>query len=145
MMHDEFMEIAGYEVSYEDYKNYIEPMYMAVPETVTKAEFVKMIDKKRFALPTEKEMIKEMKKIVNHLYEIWGHRTDYEAEAELDKIAKKYAERFWGIDWNRDTETFVYFHREYQYGGHRGCSLPVELVIGRGYTEYKRIKLIKMQ
>lgn len=145
MMHDEFMEIAGYEVSYEDYKTYIEPMYMAVPETVTKAEFVKMIDKKRFALPTEREMVKAMKQIVKHLYEIWGYRTDFEAEAKLDKIAKQYAKRFWGIDWNRDTDTFVYFHREYQYGGQRGCSLPVELVIGRGYTECKRVKLINLQ
>lgn len=29
MMHHEFERIAGYEVSYEDYTNIIEPMYMA--------------------------------------------------------------------------------------------------------------------
>lgn len=144
MMKHEFEALAGYEVSNEDYNKIIEPMYMALPD-VTKAEFVKMIDKKRFALPTEKELISKMKKIVSHLYEIWGHRCDYEDEGELDTIAKQLAKRFYGIDWSNDSETFVYFNREYEYAGYRGCSLPVELVIGRGSREIKRVKLIKLQ
>lgn len=51
MMKYEFEELAGYEVSSDDYNNIIEPMYMAVD--VDKREFVKMIDKKRFALKTK--------------------------------------------------------------------------------------------
>jgi hypothetical protein len=64
MMYQEFMEIAGYEVSVEDYDNIIEPMYAALPN-VTKQEFVKMIDKKRFALPTRKQIINQMKRLLN--------------------------------------------------------------------------------
>lgn len=55
MMKHEFEALAGYEVSWEDYTNIIEPMYMAI--NVDKEEFVKMIDKKRFAVirkPEEK-------------------------------------------------------------------------------------------
>ena len=46
MMKHEFEALAGYEVSYDDYTNIIEPMYMAI--NADKAEFVKMIDRKRF-------------------------------------------------------------------------------------------------
>ena len=61
MMWYEFMELAGYEVSYEDYHNIIEPMYLAVPETVSKMEFINMLDKKRFAVKHEKKpLIKTM-------------------------------------------------------------------------------------
>ena len=48
MMKHEFEAIAGYEVSTEDYNNIIEPMYMAT--NLSKAEFVKTISKKRFAV-----------------------------------------------------------------------------------------------
>lgn len=43
MMWKEFEEIAGYEVSYEDYSKVIEPMYMAMPDSISKSEFVKML------------------------------------------------------------------------------------------------------
>lgn len=48
MMKHEFEAIAGYEVSTEDYEKIIEPMYMAT--TLSKVEFVKCLDKKRFAM-----------------------------------------------------------------------------------------------
>lgn len=54
MMKREFEEIAGYEVSNEDYYEIIEPMYMAL--NLSKSEFVKCMDKKRFA---QKPKIKE--------------------------------------------------------------------------------------
>lgn len=53
MMKYEFEELAGYEVSTEDYENIIEPMYIAT--NLTKAEFVKVIDKKRFAIVKKEE------------------------------------------------------------------------------------------
>ena len=46
MMKHEFEEIAGYEVSTEDYDNIIEPMYMAT--NMSKQDFVKTINRKRF-------------------------------------------------------------------------------------------------
>jgi hypothetical protein len=55
MMKHEFEQIAGYEVSWEDYNTIIEPMYLAIPENISKQDFVKMISRKRFEVkrPTE--------------------------------------------------------------------------------------------
>ena len=51
MMRHEFEEIAGYKVSAEDYNNIIEPMYYAA--NLSKHEFVKTLNKKRFELVEE--------------------------------------------------------------------------------------------
>ena len=142
MMWKEFEEIAGYEVSYDDYNNIIEPMYMAT--NLSKADFVKCIDKKRFALPTKREMIREMRKEAKHLQEICGHWSDYECENRLEDLAHKYLKRFYGIDWATDSQSFAYFNREYEFPSlQRGCTYPVEVVIGRGRHEFERIQLIK--
>ena len=53
MMKHEFEALAGYEVSTEDYNNIIEPMYMAT--NMSKADFVKCIDKKRFQIVKKAE------------------------------------------------------------------------------------------
>ena len=55
MMKHEFEALAGYEVSFEDYNRVIEPMYMATE--LSKEDFVKCIDRKRFALPTKAELL----------------------------------------------------------------------------------------
>lgn len=141
MMKHEFEELAGYEVSNEDYDKVIEPMYMAT--NLSKQEFVKCLDRKRFALPTRNQVIREMKKVAAHLFDICGHCTDYESEQKLDDMAKAYAKRFHGIDWSRDSESYVFFNRGYEYPNMRGCSYPEELVIGRGSDEYERIVLVK--
>ena len=142
MMWKEFEEIAGYEVSYDDYHDYIEPMYMALP-TVTKAEFVKMIDRKRFALPSAQSYMRIVRKEAKHLFKICGHYTDYESERRMEKAAKDYAKRKYGLDWTHDTQVYVYFNREYEFPDiGRGCTYPCQLVIGRGETDYERIQLI---
>ena len=46
MMKHEFEELAGYKVSITDYDQIIEPMYMAT--NLSKMDFVKCIDRKRF-------------------------------------------------------------------------------------------------
>ena len=144
MMWNEFMELAGYEVSYETYSKVIEPMYMALPENITKSEFVKMLDKKAFALPTKRQLINEMRKIAKHIAETCGHYTDWEARHELERKAHEYAERFYHLNWSSDIEAFCFFNTEYEYPEiGRGCTFPVELVIGRGYTEYERVRLVK--
>lgn len=145
MMWKEFEELAGYEVSYETYSKVIEPMYMAVPDSVTKQEFIKMLDKKAFALPTKKEMVRKMKKIAGYIFENCGLRSYHDEEEELDKLAKQYAKRFYGINWTEDTTTWVFFTKRYAYCGveqDRGCSYPKELVIGKGNYEYERITLV---
>lgn len=144
MMHKEFEEIAGYEVSYEDYTNIIEPMYMAT--NVSKQEFVKMLDKKAFALPTKKQMVNEMKKIAKFLFENCGISSYCEEKKKLNKLAKEYAKRFYGLDWSNDIETYAFCLTKYGYRGcvmERGCSFPYELVIGRKNTDYERITLVK--
>ena len=94
MMKHEFEALAGYEVSYEDYTNIIEPMYMAI--SADKAEFVKMIDKKRFALKPLKTIVKEMKKCAESLKETCTHYTDYETKDRLEALAREYRDRVYG-------------------------------------------------
>lgn len=91
MMHEEFMKIAGYEVSYEDYTNIIEPMYMAT--NLSKEDFIKVIDRKRFDIGAEKKrLLKKMKMIAKHLKDTCTHYTDWEAQKELEATARKYIE-----------------------------------------------------
>ncbi len=144
MMYQEFMEIAGYEVSYDDYSKIIEPMYMALPDGITKQEFVKMLDRKRFALPTKKQIVKRMKELAGFCAEMCEHRSCYAEEAELEKIAHEYAKRFYGLDWSSDIKVFAFFNREYAYPEiGRGCTYPKELVVGYDNTVYERITLVK--
>lgn len=143
MMWKEFEEIAGYEVTYETYTNIIEPMYNAV--NLDKRDFVKLLDKKAFALPTKAEMKREMRKIANVIFSGCGVRTFHEEENKLEALTKEYAKRFYGVDWAHDTETYVFTTKAYAYRGirqDRGCSFPETVVIGRGDYEYERIVLI---
>lgn len=146
MMWKEFEELAGYEVSYDTYKKVIEPMYMALPDNVTKQEFVKMLDKKAFALPTKAETVRKMRKIASFLFENCGIAAFNDEKRELDRIAKEYARRFWGLEWSTDLEAYVYTLDRYAYRGSlmdRGCTFPAALVIGRGSNNYERIELVK--
>lgn len=136
MMKYEFEKIAGYEVSQEDYDNIIEPMYMAVE--LTKTEFVKCIDKKRFALRTEKQLVNEMKKLAKHLKEICENYTDYDALSQLGDLALEYARRFCA------SGTAPIYKNEYTYPDiKRGCTYPksVEFYTDKGYIE-KAIELL---
>ena len=95
MMQAEFEQLAGYEVKADDYNNIIEPMYMAI--NVDKAEFVKMIDKKRFALKPIKAIVKEMQKVAESIEETCTHYRDNEAWDKLEALVKEYKERKgWG-------------------------------------------------
>lgn len=144
MMWEEFEKIAGYEVSYEDYHNIIEPMYMAIPEGISKAEFVKMINKKYFALPDPKAILNEMRKYANRLQMICGLSSDYESEKQLQILAYEYAQRKYGIDWAHDSKAYIFFLKGYEYPEvKRGCTYPKTLVIGRGDIEYERTELVK--
>lgn len=119
-MKAEFESLAGYEVSNDDYNNIIEPMYMAT--NLSKEEFVKVINKDRFALKTKKQYISEMKKIGKYLKDTCEHYTDYEAMHKLNALAEEYKERF-------NAYGFLIVSRytlEY-LGECRGCSYPAEI------------------
>lgn len=147
MMKQEFEQLAGYEVSYETYNNIIEPMYMALPNGITKQDFVKMLNKKAFALPTKKELISKMRKIAQYIFDNCGIRGFYDEQEELMEIARQYAKQIYGIDGRKDEEGFIYTNPKHAYRGclmDRGCSYPDELVIvGRKYHEIERIQLVK--
>lgn len=63
MMHSEFVKMSGLEISYEQYTEIVEPMYMAV-ENMSKQEFIEFIAPsvkaliKRTATPKEKTVKK---------------------------------------------------------------------------------------
>lgn len=91
MMHNEFEKLAGYEVSYQDYTNIIEPMYMAT--NLSKEEFVKCIDKKRFALKPISNIEKEIKEIAKGIKQTCTHYHDSEAEEKMNNLITEYIER----------------------------------------------------
>lgn len=136
MMKHEFEALAGYEVSEKDYSGIIEPMYMAT--NLSKEDFVKVINKSRFALKTKKEMVKEMKKIAEHLKKTCEHYTDYEAKEQLEAIAEEYKERF-----SPDGGYLINTRYTLEYLGEcRGCSYPAEIeVYDRNYHTIEKIKI----
>lgn len=143
MMKHEFEQIAGYEVTMEDYNKIIEPMYMAT--NLSKEEFVKVIDKKRFALPTKEQMVREMRKIAKNIFEHCGQRCFSDEEQEIRSLARKYAERFFGFNYE-DTEDWYWIKTGKAYCGYRqdwGCSFPEAIQIGRGNSIYAEITLVK--
>ena len=136
MMWKEFEEIAGYEVSADDYHKIIEPMYMALPD-VSKADFVKMIDKKRFALKGKNEILKRMRQIAKHLRETCDLYTDWDALNELEKLRAEYQDRF--------ASGWVHIFTETTLPDQRGCSYPSELLVESNWNSSynERIWLVK--
>ena len=96
MFKEEFEKLAGYEVSYSDYVNIIEPMYMATD--LNKSEFVKTINKKQFALKTRKQLLNEIKKIALEVENNCGTTGAYEESKQLYTKINEYAMRFYQSD-----------------------------------------------
>ena len=63
MMHNEFIEMSGLNVSYKDYTEIVEPMYMAV-ENMSKQDFIKSITPSVKALIKEYPKVKTIKKML---------------------------------------------------------------------------------
>ena len=114
MMYEEFERIAGYKVSYEDYANIIEPMYMAT--NLSKYEFVKVIDRKRFEIveKTEKQYINEIKKIAKTMFEKCGKTSTSEEYFKIHELVYEMERKF----------GYVYvIHEEYEFPEiQRGCT-----------------------
>ncbi len=140
MMYSEFMEIAGYKVTYEDYNNIIEPMYMAAPDNMTKADFIACLNRKRFEVKprTESQIIHEARKVAQFLYDNCGRRSYHEEKDKVEAYARELEKML-----NIIVITIPgYEYEEVQ----RGCTYPREFVYytadGRG-NEVKRVKLIR--
>ena len=129
MMYEEFIKIAGYKVSVEDYNNIIEPMYMALD--VDKHEFVKLINRKRFEVveKTERQYINEIKKIAKVMFEKCGHCSTWEEENEIDRLTREMEHKF-GF-------TYV-MNKEYEYPEiQRGCTYVKSI---RKFYDYALVK-----
>ena len=132
MMKHEFEEIAGYEVSFEDYNNIIEPMYMAT--NLSKQDFVKTINKKRFALKPVSKIVKEMKQIAAQLEETCTHYIDFVAKEKLESLCREYIDRK-GL---KGIAGFMVNDEMKQT-----CYYPVSVSI-YGFKTYKNIEVINL-
>ena len=101
MMWSEFEKIAGYEVSYEDYTNIIEPMYNATE--LSKQDFVKTLNRKQFdvnykKIQEKKKLVQELKELAKQMFDECGRCTTYETFTELLAKAQEYDVKFspWG-------------------------------------------------
>ena len=136
MFKEEFEKLAGYEVSYSDYVNIIEPMYMATD--LNKSEFVKTINKKQFALKTRKQLLNEIKKIALEVENNCGTTGAYEESKQLYTKINEYAMRFYQSD-----------KVQYRYGyelplWERGCQFPIQATIfNHRFDVVERIKLVE--
>ena len=111
-------------------------MYMAT--NLNKEEFVKVLDKSRFALKTREELIEEMKKIAEHLKKTCENYTDYEAKEKLEAIAEQYKERV-----SPNGGYLINKRYTMEHLGHCiGCSYPAEIeVYDRSYHTVEKIKI----
>jgi hypothetical protein len=97
MMWQEFEKLAGYEVSYEDYSEIIEPMYIATD--LSKADFIATLNRERFekesAEKKQKRLIKRMKMLAAEIKGLLpGTGAFYAKEQELDDLADEIAKAF---------------------------------------------------
>ena len=141
MMWQEFEKLAGYEVTYEDYHNIIEPMYMATE--MSKQDFIKCLDSKRFSIQykkaqLKKELTKTMKEQAELMKAYCGHCDTYEVYIALRDACQQYIKEFESFsvedaDWERG----------YEYEGAYGCSY-IKAIVWRDLDGkvIHRIKLV---
>lgn len=135
MMKEEFERLAGYEVSDKDYYEIIEPMYYAT--SLNKAEFVKTVNKKRFALKPVKAIKAEMRKIAEQLKDTCIHYTDYDAKNKLAELAEEYIMRKYAIAGVKTASFYIHTATKYT------CSYPVKVEI-YGNKKYNTIEEIEL-
>ena len=140
MMWEEFENLAGYQVTYEDYTNVIEPMYMAT--NLSKQDFIKCLDYKRFSIQykkaqLKKTLLKQMREKAEIMKAYCGHCDTYEVYAELRNLCQQYNKEFAPYGATADWE------RGYEYTGNHGCSYMKAMVYIDDYTgaEVGRVKL----
>lgn len=95
MTKQEFEELAGYEVSTENYNNIIEPMYMAT--NLCKADFVKVINRKAFEKKHEyKKVIIGVKAMPNGTWMTYeAELIDVNIKTGKIKVRRTSANRCW--------------------------------------------------
>lgn len=135
MMQHEFEKLAGYEVSYSDYTNIIEPMYMACD--LDKSDFVKCINRKRFELEPLDKIHKRMIKLAYQIKDTCTHYTDYEAYDQIEALAESYKNRLQAFNYQIVTEELL-------YNGcyHSTCYYPTKVIIyDKNYRTIRELDL----
>ena len=127
MMKQEFEKIAGYEVSFEDYYGIIEPMYLATD--LSKHEFVKTLNRSRFALKTKQELLTEIKRLARKIKRSCDSHQDYESEQKLYELVDELRQRF----------SFDYCVRT--SFTERGCPYPAVITEYSGEYSFREIVL----
>ena len=122
MMYEEFMNLAGYEVSYKDYTEIIEPMYNAVD--LDKADFIKTLNRARFELEPLDKIHARMIKLAKQIKDNCTHYTDYNALDQLEVLAENYKNRLQAFNYQIVTEELL-------YNGcyHSTCYYPCRVII----------------
>lgn len=99
MMKQEFEQMVGKEVSYETFEMY-EKMYMALPESVNKQQFVEMLNLK--AIPEDPAAVERREQRKAYIADINRQIEDIKIEIEWHKrwfnIAKESCEHWKGVD-----------------------------------------------
>ena len=144
MMKFEFEELAGYEVSDVDYETIIEPMYMAVK--LSKKDFVKCIDRKRFDFQAQRKakrvaLIKEMRNLAKDRAQNCEYYCDYETEDRIKELAEEYLK----LLYSENQAIFYEIDRKHWANLDRGCTYPSDLIIYDYVTEVERIKLARWE
>ena len=112
MMKHEFEALAGYEVSHEDYNNIIEPMYMATD--LSKQDFVKVIDRKRFEVKREKSQ--EMLELeANIKTEIKGIKEAIRTNKATIEMYKTFYEEDGDSYWKKAIKTLVNYNKNLKH------------------------------
>ena len=137
MMWGEFEKIAGYDVSYEDYVNIIEPMYNSTE--LSKQEFVKTLNRKQFDVnykkaQEKKRLVRELKEIAQRMFDECGRCSTYETFSELLSKAQEYDTKFspWGCK------------AELEKAKGYGCATYVKAIVwyDRDWNEVERLELV---
>lgn len=104
---------------------------------LSKSEFVQCINKKRFALPTLKSIIRNMQQCAESLYESCTHYTDWDEKEKLNGFIEEYIQRRFG----RLSNTITYGINEKQ---RQTCYYPVSVDIydAKTYRNIERIDLL---
>lgn len=102
MMYNEFLIISDLtedDVTVETYEKVLEPMYMALPNSMDKHDFVKLIDCKAIInqFPNKNKTIREIEKVANECKDLYGHTSLCAQEHKLQTLIYELA-HFDGAD-----------------------------------------------
>ena len=141
-MKHEFEKLAGYEVTWEDYNNIIEPMYMAT--NLNKQDFVKTLNKQRFAVTSQEKYVGKLKMLARSLKDTCEHYTDTETLQEFTKTIFAYIDRMWGIYGYKDVNYTVEHGYTYEHlGVCRGCCYPKRITF-YSTNNYKTLQVLEL-